>query len=112
MLTKEPPIRPVVEHRHLFLQLIVEAVIDAFGINHLLLCLQDEKLNLTSYIFFNRFRLKYTVNKTSHVFLILHDLVYLDVIPLLCSLQCLQVVEGRVVVHQLSSPLGNFLLQG
>lgn len=42
--------------------------------------------------------------------IITRDLVYLDIIPLLCSLQCLQVVTGKVIVHQLSSPLGNFLL--
>lgn len=45
------------------------------------------------------------------MYVIIEHLVYLDIIPLLSSLQCLQVVEGRVVVHQLSSPLCYFLLQ-
>lgn len=42
---------------------------------------------------------------------IINDLVYLDIIPLLSSLQCLQVVTGRVVVNQFSSSLCYFLLQ-
>lgn len=41
---------------------------------------------------------------------IINNLVDLDIIPLLSSLQCLQVVKGRVIVDQFSSPLGNFLL--
>lgn len=41
----------------------------------------------------------------------LNNLVDLDVIPLLGSLQCLQVVTGRVVVDQFPPPLCYFLLQ-
>lgn len=41
---------------------------------------------------------------------IIRDLVDLDVVPLLSSLQRLQVVTRRVIVDQFSSPLGNFLL--
>lgn len=54
---------------------------------------------------------KHRLKKNTDIYTDTAHLLYLDIIPLLSSLQCLQVVTRRVVVHQFSSPFGNFLLQ-
>lgn len=57
----------------------------------------------------NKCRLKN--KKHTDIYVSINHLVYLDIIPLLSSLHCLQVVKGRVIVDQLPSPFTYFLLQ-